>query len=88
MPDSLAPQSPDTTDWQALLDQELHRLPAKYRAALVLCDLEERTRAEAARQIGVPEGTLAARVARGRVMLANRLTRRGLPLTAGAGDSY
>lgn len=71
-------------DWQVLLDQELHCLPAKYRAAIVLCDLEGRTRAEAALQVGVPEGTLAARLARARVMLANRLTRRGLTLTAAA----
>src|ERR1700731_4596533 len=53
-------------DLQPLLDQELSRLPDKYRVAVVLCDLEGKTRKEAARQLGVPEGTLAARVARGR----------------------
>src|SRR5262245_43146638 len=68
-------------DLQPLLDQELTRLPDKYRVAIVLCDLEGKTRKEAARQLGVPEGTLAARVARGRVMLAKRLARHGLAVS-------
>jgi RNA polymerase sigma factor (sigma-70 family) len=65
------------------LDRELSRLPEKYRIAIILCDLEGRTRKEAARQLGVPEGTLAARLARGRSMLAKRLTRRNLAVPAG-----
>jgi RNA polymerase sigma factor (sigma-70 family) len=65
-------------DLQPVLDQELSRLPDKYRVAIVLCDLEGKTRKEAAQQLGVPEGTLAARLARGRVMLAKRLARHGL----------
>src|SRR5262249_34846520 len=48
------------------------------------CDLEGKTRKEAARQLGVPEGTLAARVARGRVMLAKRLARHGVAVSGGA----
>jgi RNA polymerase sigma factor (sigma-70 family) len=71
-------------DVQPLLDQELSRLPDKYRVAIVLCDLEGKTRKEAARQLGVPEGTLAARVARGRVMLAKRLARHGLAVSGAA----
>jgi hypothetical protein len=70
-------------DLQALLDQELSRLPDKYRVAIVLCDLEGKTRREAAQQLGVPDGTLAARLARGRVMLAKRLARQGLAVSAG-----
>jgi RNA polymerase sigma factor (sigma-70 family) len=69
---------------EAVLDQELSRLPAIYRAAIVLCDLEGRTRKEAAQQLGVPDGTLAARLARGRVMLGKRLARHGLALSGGA----
>jgi RNA polymerase sigma factor (sigma-70 family) len=72
------------SELQAALDQELSRLPDVYRVALVLCDLEGKTRKEAARQLGVPDGTLAARVARGRTMLAKRLARHGLTVSGGA----
>ena len=56
----------EARDWVPLLDRELSRLPEKYRAAIVLCDLEGRTRKEAARLLGVPEGTLSSRLAAGR----------------------
>jgi RNA polymerase sigma factor (sigma-70 family) len=65
-------------DLAAMLDFELARLPESQRSAIVLCDLEGRTRAEAARHLGWPEGTLASRLARGRARLAARLTRQGL----------
>jgi RNA polymerase sigma factor (sigma-70 family) len=73
-----------SSDLLPLLDQELSRLPAKYRVAVVLCDLEGKTRREAARQLGVPEGTLGARVARARALLAKRLARRGVLLSGGS----
>jgi RNA polymerase sigma factor (sigma-70 family) len=71
----------DWGDFQPFLDEELGRLPDKYRVAIVLCDLEGRTRKEVAQQLGCPEGTLAARVSRGRAMLAKRLVARGLTLS-------
>jgi RNA polymerase sigma factor (sigma-70 family) len=73
---------PDVGELRALLDEELSRLPAKYRSALVLCDLEGRTHEEAARQLSWPLGTLKCRVQRGREQLRQRLTRRGLVLSA------
>jgi RNA polymerase sigma factor (sigma-70 family) len=71
-------------DLSSLLDEELSRLPGKYRAVLVLCDLEGQPRPAAARQLGLPEGTIASRLARARTMLAKRLARHGLGVTAGS----
>ncbi len=67
----------------AVLDEELARLPEKYRAAVVLCDLEGRTYDEASRQLECPLGTLKSRLASGRDRLRHRLIRRGVaPATA------
>ncbi|MGH7170647.1 MAG: RNA polymerase sigma factor, partial [Gemmataceae bacterium] len=83
MPERAAPEQDGGHDLLPLLDQELCRLPEKYRTAIVLCDLEGKSYKEAARQLGCPEGTLAARLARGRAMLAKRLARHGLAATGG-----
>src|SRR5262245_38783436 len=71
-------------DLEAVLDRELSRLPDRYRAAIILCDLEGKTRKEAARQLGCPEGTVASRLATARKLLAKRLARHGLVVSAGA----
>jgi RNA polymerase sigma factor (sigma-70 family) len=83
MPELAASEPEPWRDLRPLLDEELSRLPDRYRAVIVLCDLEAKTRKEAARQLGVPEGTIAGRLARARAMLAKRLARRGLALSGG-----
>jgi RNA polymerase sigma factor (sigma-70 family) len=69
---------------RSLLDQELSRLPEKYRAPILLCDVEGKTRREAARLLAWPEGTLSTRLARGRALLAKRLARFGLAVAGGS----
>lgn len=77
LPDAAAPAAAPA-DWQAVVHEELARLPADYRAAVVLCDLEGHPRREAARLLGVPDGTLSNRLARARALLGRRLLRRGV----------
>jgi RNA polymerase sigma factor (sigma-70 family) len=66
----------------AVLDAELDSLPECYRAPLVLCCLEGRTRDEAAQELGWSLGTLKRRLEQGRERLRGRLARRGLALSA------
>src|SRR5262249_7047902 len=61
----------------AMLDDEVARLPEKFRAPLVLCYFEGRTHEEAARRLAWPVGTVRSRMARARDLLRARLTRRG-----------
>jgi RNA polymerase sigma factor (sigma-70 family) len=68
---------------QVMLDAELSQLPDKYRVPIVLCELEGKTIKEAAHHLGWPQGTVATRLARGRALLAKRLSKHGLELSGG-----
>jgi RNA polymerase sigma factor (sigma-70 family) len=66
----------------AQLDRELNRLPEIYRTAVVLCELQGRSLHDVAQELCVAQGTIASRLARGRQMLAQRLTRQGVTISA------
>lgn len=68
----------ETCELRALIDDELERLPHKYRSPMVLCELEGQTHEQAAAQLRCPVGTVKSRLSRGRERLRARLIRRGV----------
>jgi RNA polymerase sigma factor (sigma-70 family) len=80
---AVAPQaapSPTWDDVQAVLDEEVRRLPPRFREAFVTCVLEGKSGSEAAAALGCKAGTVKSRVNRARRLLHQRLARRGLQL--------
>src|SRR6516164_2154989 len=85
LPNIAAPEScPDSLvrDLRPVLDEEVNRLPPKYRLPFVLCHVEGKTNEQAARELGCPVGTVLSRLARARGRLRARLNRRGLAARA------
>jgi RNA polymerase sigma factor (sigma-70 family) len=79
---SEAVPSPSWDDVQAVLDEEVQRLPEAYRKAFVLCILEGKSGPEVAKELGVKEGTVWSRLNRARQRLQRQLARRGIELSA------
>ena len=71
----------ETDELRLILTEELARLPEKYRAPLLLCDMDGLTYDAAARRLGCPAGTVGVRLKRARERLRGRLTRRGIGLS-------
>jgi RNA polymerase sigma factor (sigma-70 family) len=78
MPEPTSAEPYAGNDLDPILDEELARLPDKYRAPIILCQLEGKTLKQVAQQLAVPPGTVASRLATARAMLAKRLSRRGV----------
>jgi RNA polymerase sigma factor (sigma-70 family) len=85
MPRSESAPESDNRELRKVLDEEIDRLPEKYRAPLVLCYLEGKTNEEAAKVIGCPIGSMSWRLSRGREMLHRRLCARRFVAPAAVG---
>jgi RNA polymerase sigma-70 factor (ECF subfamily) len=84
LPDVPARDAFDQHELAEVLDEEIHRLPQKYRVPFILCYLESKSYEQIAQELAWPKGTVSIRLTRARERLRSRLLRRGLVLSAGA----
>jgi RNA polymerase sigma factor (sigma-70 family) len=68
----------DHAELRSVIDEEIRRLPERYRVPLVLCHMEGLRHEEVAKRLGCPVGTVESRLSRAREQLRTRLERRGL----------
>lgn len=73
----------DRSELRTTLDEEIRRLPEKFRAPVILCYLDGLTHDEAAMRLRCPVGTVRSRLSTGRAKLRERLARRGVAVPAG-----
>lgn len=81
------PYNPPDPTWKQVtpfLDEELAKLPEKYRLPLVLCYLEDKTYAQVAAEIGSNHDKIKGLMERGRELLRIRLLRHGLTVSTAA----
>lgn len=74
----------DQHDLAELVQEEICRLPARFRDVVRCCYLEGMTHEQAAERLGWPVGTVRSRLARARTRLQPRLARRGVTLSLAA----
>jgi internalin A len=84
MPEPVLELADRSDEALAVLDEEVRALPEKYRLPVILCELQGRSRKDAAETLKLPEGTLSSRLATARTKLAERLRGRGVALSATA----
>jgi RNA polymerase sigma-70 factor (ECF subfamily) len=84
MPTGQCDREADWEDLRQVLDDEVQRLPDKFRAPLVLCYLQGMKREEAAERLGWRAGAVKGMLERGRELLRPRLARRGVTLSIGS----
>jgi RNA polymerase sigma factor (sigma-70 family) len=68
----------EQSELRQILDQEVANLPDVYRDAFVLCQRDDRTCEEAARELGCAIGTVHSRLSRAKERLRSRLAKRGV----------
>jgi RNA polymerase sigma factor (sigma-70 family) len=83
MPTSQLDREADREELRQVLDDEVQRLPDKFRAPLLLCYLQGMTREEAAARLGWSAGAVKGMLERGREVLRSRLGRAASPSRSG-----
>ena len=77
------PKAHDWSDLGTVIQEEIDRLPERFRCPVVLCDVMGLSHGRAASQLGIPAGTVKSRLGRAREILRGRLSRRGLAVPSG-----